>query len=369
MTEDVLFLLLLVGLYAWECLNWLTPGSVVFRGGTEGQARWWVPPLAFENRLGVPVGGRPWPPFTALFGFAPWPFAVTAEGLATHTASSWIRDTRPRRPLTCWRWEEIEEIEIVGRDLVIDGEKILRCPSSRMLRRVFELLGDLLELDREDRTARIRSELEDWLDPTAVRRRMEAGSAARRGVWVLTQALFLHLVVIVPFVVMTQGLSWTWLVLGGAALALNLTVTVLFVAAHRAQQPEQPGERWTTALVMSVFFPLTARAHDHLTRDLLGDLHPWAARELLSESEQTSLGLMLARDLRWPLPEFEELSEETARILAGFHMELESRIAPLLPEIPPGDPDGSTACPRCEEVFDATPVICPDCGVRLAPAS
>ncbi len=363
MTEDVLFLLLLVGLYFWECLNWLAPGSIVFRGEHDGH--WFVPDLGFENRMGVPVLGRPWPPFATLFGFAPWPLAVTEEGVATHTATSWIRDARPRRPLRAWRWEDIDDVEIVGRDLLIDQEKVLRCPSSRMLRRMHDLLLDLLDLGPDGRRERIRREMELWLDDEVPRRRLETGMGPRLGVWLFSQALFLHLVVVVPFVVLTRGLSGTWLLLGGVAVFLNLLVTVLYVLTHRIQQPDEVAERWTTALVMAVFFPLTARAHDHLTRDLLGDVHPWAARNLLKSDEQERLALWLARDLRWPLPESDALSEGAARILAGFHVELEVRLRAHLPTNPTEIVTAMDTCPRCEEVFAMPPAICPDCGVLL----
>ncbi|HGY92822.1 MAG TPA: hypothetical protein ENK43_16765 [Planctomycetes bacterium] len=369
MTEDGLFLLLLVGLYFWECLNWLTPGSMVFRGTMAGRARWSVPDLAFENRLGVPVLGRPWPPFVALFGFAPWPLAVTADGVATHTATSWIRDDRPRRPLKWWRWEDIEEVDMSGRDLLIDGERVVRIASPRMLRRIHDLLVDLLDLDPPTRRERIQEELDDWLDAEVPRSRLELGLGARRGVWLFSQVLFAHIVVISPFVVITQGLAGTWIPLAGVALVLNILVTVFYVVAHRIQQPEEVGERWTTALVMALFIPLTARAHDHLTRDLLGDVHPWAASHLLDAEERETLGSWLARDLRWPLPEFEDLPDDAIRILAGFHTALEGRLGPLLPTLAPSDAEGRNTCPRCEEVFSTPPVVCPDCGVLLDRAS
>src|SRR5260370_39990637 len=92
-----------------------------------------------------------------------------------------------------------------------------------------------------------------------------------------------------------------WVVVAGL-LAQTITAALLFRRAHRALFPDASAERFTPFVTMLLAPPTAIRAHDLLSRHLLGAFHPLAvAQGLCSPARFEELARRTLLDLRCPM--------------------------------------------------------------------
>jgi hypothetical protein len=212
-----------------------------------------------------------------------------------------------------------------------------------------------------------------------IRERWQMFQTWVRPVQLLTNALFLYLLLLVPVLIWQVGLKRTWLGLLVGLLALTSTTALLFRRAHRSLYPEAEDDRFTHVLTV-LLSPATAiRAHDLLSRGLLETFHPLAVIQAFcppgtfrAHAEKVLL------DIRFPAgpvtaaggPEAEAVRRISRSVLQAA-VEAFLRQSGIDPEelVKPPVPADDTCrayCPRCRAQFIRRDGTCPDCvGVAL----
>jgi hypothetical protein len=373
-TAQLLAILALI--YLSDCVAWNRRGSVALRALSGRRFRAALPSRAAGNPRAGLVWANPLPPLGTTFVCEPAPIAFAPEGAVVLEPLELERG--PREPLRAraWTHSELAEMRCGGRTLVLDGVAIAGATTSAAAEGALDLSRELGRLDERERSARIEAELRRSLDTEAVRAAAERFEAATRTLRVACNALFLHLAVLTPAVLVLLPLATTWIWLVASLLALHVATVVV---AWRARAKLPPGERAdaTSFLVMTALSPPQAiRAADLLARPVLARFHPLAGAALLGREDRERIARATLVDLRYP----RELPDDPLlRRAAAWHRELmlacvepalarlELDGAKLLAAPPPEDERSRAWCPRCLSQFADPGAACLDCGVPAEP--
>jgi hypothetical protein len=261
-----------------------------------------------------------------------------------------------------------------GRRVLVNGEPFVETGSELLSRRVAMFLMALKELPPGEREAALRAGLRGLFDEAEITRRLDSLRRESRVCAWAGLALFVHLFVACPIVVVSRGLSGTWPWLLIPALFLQAAIVVAFVVAHRRLYPRETGALWSAALGMALLPPAAIRAVDHLSREIVATRHPLGvSRALCGEKAADSFALAVLRDLRHPIIPVCPLEGPAARSEAWHRAELLREANALIArtgsagrpvECAP-DPESSASrsyCPRCLCQYVTGQGTCPDCG-------
>jgi hypothetical protein len=157
---------------------------------------------------------------------------------------------------------------------------------------------------------------------------------------------------------------------------LAVLIGILFHRAHKQLFPAETMERFENLVKMILCPPVSLRAPDILTRNLLAEYSPIVLANLLAGSREQQFIRAFILDLQHPLKH--EVSDETAaqtirwtateqlnicleQVRSGRYLKPEELSAPTQRE-----ENSISYCPRCRCQFVVNAVECPDCpGVAL----
>ena len=389
LTDSEFLLLLLWGIYLWECLVWHDRYGLVFRSwwgghwhqagadygfGGPGKAGWevaghgcvWANPLAWGGQT---VMGH-------LLPLAISPERIVAGNLQTAYATGRLRQSHRAFPL-----KELTDISVREEELWLNGGCFCRFSSAILARKVLALLRNLRNCLPEQREELIRGFWRDRFDRTAFRKVWEPCQvAAKRLQWGCV-GLFLLMYVAAPVLTVLLGTSLTILFAGPLAL---LTAFCIEWGAFRARRrlgigtfADAVGE-WVKGTLCP---PVAIRAADCMTRQVAPLFDPLTlAVELLpaDSARSPNVGDFFARvsaDLHHPLAVDEEwgasdretmawqdslVLDEALRAFPGQGEVLSEHVPQRL------EPAMRGYCPRCGSQYASEIETCPDCpGVRL----
>jgi len=138
---------------------------------------------------------------------------------------------------------------------------------------------------------------------------------------------------------------------------------IMFYRAHKQLFPAEGTERFENVVKMILCPPVSIRAADILTRNLLADYSPVVLAKLAGEQQFVRAYVL---DLQHPLRH--EISDETAEQTMRWAVDEQLNI--LKPEdlAAPSvrEKDSISYCPRCRCQYVVSETDCPDCpGVAL----
>lgn len=388
-TDGQLLLLLLWGLYLWECLVWHGRHALVFRSwfgkrwhlagidlgpGGMGKAGWEV-----AGQGGVCANPLWWGGQTVVGHLLPVsisPGRVVAGNLQTVYATG-----RPRQGHRAFSLDELTDMSVREEELWIGGTRFCRFPSAVLAREVHALLRELRNCPAERREEGIRAFWRGRFDRKAfqsVRERCQA--AANRLQWGC-MGLFLLLYVAAPVLAVLAGTGWA-ILLGGPLVFL--TAFAVEWGAFRARRrlgigtlADAIGE-WIKGALCP---PAAIRAADALFREMAPCFDPLTlAAELLPEdgprsSDAAGFFARVSADLRHPLVcdgawsdadraamewQCTLVLDEALRAFPGQREALSGRVPSRI------DSSMRAYCPRCGCQYASRIETCPDCpNVRL----
>jgi len=191
----------------------------------------------------------------------------------------------------------------------------------------------------------------------------------------LCNALFVHVFVIAPILIVAIGIQAAWLCLVIVMFLLTFSIATLFHHAHRALYPCAKDDRFTHTLTTAFAAATSMRAHDIISRPLLENFHPLAvAKVLLDEGQFCSFARKVLLDLRHPMlptcPNPQPYAMATEQFYRSIEVEITeswlSENGVALDDLcrPPKPLDESCLayCLRCEAQFTSTAGCCSDCG-------
>jgi len=206
--------------------------------------------------------------------------------------------------------------------------------------------------------------------------RVREGNAVIQPMRELRLILFLILFVVTPVLVSSFGLMGLIIPVAAVMVILAVLIGILFYRAHKQLFPAESSERFENLVKMILCPPVSMRAPDILTRNLLAEYSPIVVASLLTGSSEQQFMRAFILDLQHPLKH--EVSDEAAektigwtaaeqlnicleQVKAGRYLKPEELSAPTQRE-----ENSISYCPRCRCQFVVSAVECPDCpGVVL----
>jgi hypothetical protein len=372
MTEGQTLLLILILVYLSDCLIWVKRESVAFVSPWGGRWRLTVPPSWLGNSNGGILFLNPVPPAGRIFLSHLLPISVSPSGICAYNLQTLPSEARsPAQTGQFLPYNKINTAATEGVYLLVNNEKFAKCATPRQAKTLAQLVRELVKASASKRERIVRTWMQKQfaVDDAAVR--LEEGKAIIEPVHELNLILFLFLFVLTPTLTIIFDLMSLIIPVAVVMVIVAVLTGIMFYRAHKQLFPAEGSERFENLIKMILCPPVSIRAADVLSRNLLADYSPVVLAKLLAASGEQQFVRSFVLDLRYPLGH--EVSNETAEktmrwaveeqlnICLGQHVKPEDLEAPAVRE-----KDSISYCPRCRCQYVVSETDCPDCpGVAL----
>jgi len=370
-------LLVLALIYLSECLVWVPRGALAFaswrgsRFGLPSSGSW------LGNQHGGLLLSNPLPPLGTVFIIPDLPLSLAPAAVFAYSSACLDAAGRPWHTGRHLAFEEVRNVDVDGRKVLVNGGLFLKAASSFSARWLAESLRRLRKSPEPERTAAIKQMLNESLDAEKLSARWRVFQTRVRPIRILSNGLFVYLFLVVAPLILRFGFGQFGLWLLAGMLAQTVTIAILFRRAHKPLFPDAGEERLKAFLTMLLAPPAAIRAPDLLARHLLQHFHPLAVAQVLcSPGRFQNFARRVLLDLRYPLlpvcptNEAEPMAAEhwfrSARREAAEKFVQQAGLKPdELTAMPgPTEPANQSYCPRCGAQFVTRTGACLDCGGR-----
>jgi hypothetical protein len=373
MTEGQTLFLILILVYLSDCLIWVKRESVAFVSTWGGRWRVTVPPSWLGNAKGGFLVLNPAPPAGRIFLSHLLPVSISPSGICAYNLQTLPSEARsPSQTGQYLAFDRIKTAATDGVYLVVNEEKFAKCATSRQAKVLAQLIRELIKTSPSKRERIVRAWVRKQFSIDDAVARLETGKRIIEPVQELSLMLFLFSFVVTPALVSAFGLMALIIPVAVVMVILAVLTGIMFYRAHKKLFPSEGSERFENLVKMILCPPVSIRAADILTTNLLADYSPIVLASVLSGSGERRFVRAFVLDLQYPLKH--ELSDETAEkimrwavdeqlaeIKQGQFLQPEDLLAPSVRE-----KDSISYCPRCHCQYVLSATECPDCpGVEL----
>jgi hypothetical protein len=377
MSEGQTLLLILILLYLTECLIWVKRESVAFVSRMGGRWRLTVPPSWLGNANGGILFLNPLPPAGRVFLSHLSPISISPSGICAYNLQTLPSEARsPGQTGHFLPFNKITRSTTEGVYLLVNDERFAKCATARQARTLVTLIGEMAKASAAKRERLARNWISKQFAVDDAAARLREGNAIIKPMRALSLILFLFLFVVTPVLVSSFGLIRLITPVAAVMVMLAVLIGILFYRAHKQLFPAESSERFENLVKMILCPPVSIRAPDIITRNLLAEYSPIVVASLLTGSDEQQFVRAFILDLQHPLKH--EVSDETAektiawtaaeqlnicldQVKAGDYLKPEDLLAPAQRE-----GNSISYCPRCRCQFVVSAVECPDCpGVAL----
>jgi hypothetical protein len=373
-------LLILALLYLAECLMWVKKQSVVFVSNSGRRWRVATPIAWLGNANGAMLILNPLPPPGRVFLSHLLPLSISPSGVCAFNSQTLPSGARPATQTG--EFIPFSAIEKTGSDgpyMVLNGQKFARCATPKQAK----ALASMIEAVRTAKVSKRESLVRSWLTKqfdarAATRLWREADESIGLIRWTCS-IFFVFMFVGIPVLVMFFGLEQLIIPLAVGILALAVQIAVLFFSAHRKLFQTESNERFESLVKMIVCPPVSLRAADVLTRNLLAEYSPIVVANVLAgpAGGRNQFAREFVLDLQHPL-KHEITDEQAAETISWMnaaqlkacleHIQRDCKLtAESLLQAAEREGESAAYCPRCGVQFvTGAGDECPDCpGVGL----
>ncbi len=377
MSDAEFLLLILAALYFFGCAFWIQPGGFVFASQLGERHRLWALYSAafLRNFRGGAVPGNVFPLGEAYL-CEQWPLSLSPDGVYGYVAHALSPDGRPPHEEKFIRFEDIERVQVSGRQVHVNGVPFVQTCSAGFAASLTSTLRQLRETPPERRAEAIEAAFAKSLDVEAIARRRREFRARTRALEVACTLTFFHIFVFVPLVIWRGSHINLLQVLAGYFALVGLTA-LLFRATHKTLFPRRRGERLKQLSLMLISPADVMHARDSLGREALCEFHPLAVAHVLCPRRRyLEFAERVVRDLEYPMLPLCPVddpgpcaTEEWFRVrvrqmLEDFLARTGVKPAELLRPPAPEDETCRTYCPRCLGQYVLAEGICTTCEGR-----
>ena len=375
--EGQTLLLILILLYLSECLIWVKRESVAFVSAWGRRWRVATPPSWMGNARGGILFLNPLPPSGRVFLSHLSPISISPSGICAFNIQT--LPSEARSPYQSGQFIPFSKIKDSGTDgayLVVNNEKLIKCATAKQARALATLIDAMAKASGSKRETMART----WVvkqfaadDADAVLKQAESLIKPIQEMGVI---LFLFLFVFTPGLAVAFGLAPLIIPVAGVMVALAVEIAIMFHRAHKKLYPAESSERLESVVKMILCPPVSIRAADILTKNLLAEYSPIVLASVLPGTGEQQFVRSVILDLKHPLGH--EVSDEpaqqtiawTAREQLNVCLDHVKKGRYLKPEelLAPTQREGNSIsyCPRCRCQFVVSDGLCPDCpGVEL----
>jgi hypothetical protein len=375
-TDGQTLLLILALLYLTECLMWVKKQSVAFVSVSGLRWRLTTPIAWLGNANGAMLILNPLPPPGRIFLSNLLPVSISPSGVCAFNSQTLPSGARPAKQTGEFiRFTEIAKSGTDGAHLVLNGHKFAKCATPKQAKAIASIIEALSTAKPARRESLLRSWLVKQFDARAATRLWQEAEASIGIIRWTCSIFFVFMFVGVPVLVTLYGLEQLIIPLAVGILALALQIAILFFRTHRKLYPVESQERFENMVKMVLCPPVSLRAADLLTRNLLAAYSPIVVANVLGCGQKFARGFVL--DLQHPL-KHEVTDDDAAETINWMnaaqlkacleHVARDRKTAAKsLLQAAPREGDSVSYCPRCGVQF----VVgagdeCPDCpGVVL----
>lgn len=377
MSEGQTLLLILILLYLTECLIWVKRESVAFVSRMGGRWRLTVPPSWLGNANGGLLFLNPLPPAGRVFLSHLSPVSISPSGICAYNLQTLPSEARsPGQTGHFLPFNKITRSTTDGVYLLVNGERFAKCATARQARTLAKLIGEMAKVSAGKRERLARNWISEQFAIDDAAARLREGNIVIQPMRELSLILFLFLFVVAPVLVTSFGLTGLVIPVAAVMVILAVLIGILFHRAHKQLFPAETSERFENLVKMILCPPVSIRAPDILTRNLLAEFSPIVLANLLTGANEQQFVRAFILDLQHPLKH--EVSDETAEKTIGWTAAEQLNIC--LEQVKDGrylKPEDLSAptqreensisyCPRCRCQFVVSAAECPDCpGVTL----
>jgi hypothetical protein len=373
MTDGQTLFLILVLVYLSDCLIWVKRESVAFVSNWRGRWRLTVPPSWLGNAKGGILFLSPAPPAGRIFLSHLSPISISPSGICAYNLQT--LPSEARSPSQTGHYLSFDRITTAATDgvyLIVNEAKFAKCATPRQAKVLVQLIRELIKTSASKRERVVRAWVQKQFAIDDAVARLAAGKAIIEPVQELSMMLFLFLFVVTPALASGFGLMPLIFPVAAVMVVLAVLIGVMFYRAHKQLFPSEGAERFENLLKMILCPPVSIRAADVLSRNLLADYSPIVLATVLGGSSEQQFVRAFVLDLQHPLKH--EVSDETAaktmrwaveeqlgQVQQGHFLKSEDLLPPSVRE-----KDSISYCPRCRCQYVVTAAECPDCpGVEL----
>jgi hypothetical protein len=375
--EGQTLLLILILLYLSECLIWVKRESVAFVSTWGRRWRLAVPPSWMGNAKGGILFLNPLPPSGRVFLSHLSPISISPAGICAFNLQTLPFEARsPYRSGQFVPFSKVKDSRADGAYLIIDNEKFTKCATGKQARALADLIGAMTKASASKREAVARKWVVKQFAADDAAALLKESESLIKPIQQLGVILFLFLFVITPSLAITFGFASLIIPVAGVMVVLAIEIAIMFHRAHKKLYPAESSERLESVVKMILCPPVSIRAADILTKNLLADYSPIVLASVLPASGEQQFVRNVILDLKYPLKH--ELLDDTAQqtitwtireqlnvcleqVKKGRYLKPEDLVAPTQRE-----ENSISYCPRCHCQFVVSEVECSDCpGVEL----
>jgi len=375
--EGQTLLLVLILLYLSECLIWVKRESVAFTSPWGRRWRLAIPPSWLGNAKGGILFLNPLLPGGQVFLSHLWPISISPAGICAFNLQTLPFEARsPYQTGQFLPFSKIKDSGTDGTYLLVNTEKFAKCATAKQARSLAELINAMVKASASKREAMARSRVAKQFAIDEAAALLKDSAALIKPIQSLSSILFLFLFVLAPGLATIFGLLPLIIPVAVVMVALAVEIGILFHRAHRKLYPAESSERLESLVKMILCPPVSIRAADILTRNLLAEYSPIVLAGVLPGSGEQQFVRGVILDLQHPLAH--EVSDEAAaktiawtaneqlnvcleQSKTGRYLKPQELLAPAQRE-----ENSVSYCPRCWCQFVVSGGECADCpGVRL----
>lgn len=376
--EGPTLLLILVLLYLSECVIWVKRESVAFVSAWGSRWRLAVPPSWMGNANGGLLLLNPLPPAGRVFLSHLSPVSISPSGICAFNLQTLLSEARS--PYQSGEFMPFSKIKDAGSDgayLIINKEKFTKCANAKQAHALAKLAGSMAKTSASKRESMARAWVGKQFAVDEAAAFLSESVKLIKPIQQMGVILFLFLFVLTPALAFAYGLSPLIIPVAAVMVALAIVIAIMFHRAHKQLFPVDSSERLESLVKMILCPPVSIRAADILTRNLLAGYSPIVLASVLPGSGEQQFVRGFILDLKHPLRH--EISDEIAsqtiawtaneqlnvcveQVKKGRYLKPEELQAPTQRE-----ENSLSYCPRCRCQFVVSEGECPDCpGVHLA---
>ena len=375
--EGPTLLFILALLYLSECVIWVKRESVAFVSAWGSRWRLRVTPSWMGNANGGLLFLKPLPPSGQVFLSHLSPISISPSGICAFNIQTLPSEARsPYQSGEFFSFREIKNSGSDGAYLVINDEKFAKCATTKQAHALAKLISGMTKASQSKRENMARTWVTKQFAADDADALLKETQKLIEPIQELGVILFLFLFVFTPSLAFTFGVSGLIIPVAVVMVALAVEIGIVVHRAHRKLYPAESSERLESLVKMILCPPVSIRAADILTRNLLAHYSPIVLASVWPGSGEPQFVRSVILDLKHPLKH--EVSEVEAEktitwtadeqlkvclehVKKGRYLKEEDLLAPAQRE-----GNSISYCPRCRCQFVVGEGECPDCpGVEL----
>jgi len=376
-SDELLLFGILCLIYVTDCFVWIGRHSLAFVTWNGRQWRDKAPSQIIKTSKGGLLLTNPFTPLGKIICCHLPPLSISPKGISSLNCQALTHNDVPEKEIASILFKDISDIKVDGRDILINDSRFIRLRDDQGAEKLGVTLKSLHDTTITNREKIIHKFWDRQFDFDRAKETVNQIAKKMPYLRFLCNSLFLFLFILAPFFILYLQMTGMLIPIAVGMLVLAIQISIGFYILHKKYFPHAKEDRISNLIKMILCPPVSIRACDLITENLLGNYNPIIVGHLLlSRSQFRQFIERTVRNLYYPPLEYftdrraDEISNWQNQFLLKKMMDYIRDVAKIednllsLPQV--NDPSVHSYCPRCLSQFTQEAGNCPDCpGVKL----